>query len=205
MRGTARLRGWAAQVADPTRLLQRQVRRWGDQHPSPSPAAFARHGSGSWVVPPVVVDGVERIEVGDGVVVMEHATLLAGPHGRIVLGDGVRLAPFASLHAAVGIELGRGVSTSDHVAIVDSWGPLEDGGLPSPLTAPVRIGDGAYLGAGSVVGPGVTVGAGAFVGEGAVVLADVPAHAVVYGNPAAVVRAWDATASRWDRPAPVGR
>jgi acetyltransferase-like isoleucine patch superfamily enzyme len=177
----------------------------GDQHPSPDPAAFARHGTSSWVVPPVVVEGVERIEVGDGVVVMEHATLLAGPGGRIVLGDGVRLAPFASLHATVLVELGAGVSTSDHVAVVDSWGPLAGGDRPAPGAGPVRIGAGAYLGAGSVIGPGVTIGEGAFVGEGAVVVADVPAHSVVYGNPAAVVREWDAAAARWDRPAPVGR
>jgi acetyltransferase-like isoleucine patch superfamily enzyme len=205
VRGVARVRAWAAAAADPSRLLQRQVRRMGDQHPSPPPGSFARHGAGSWVVPPAVVEGADRIEVGDGVVVMEHATLLAGPSGRIVLGDGVRLAPFASLHSTVRIELGAGVSTSDHVAILDSWGPVAGGALPSPFAAPVRIGAGAYLGAGSVVGPGVTIGDGAFVGEGSVVVDDVPAHAVVYGNPAVVVRAWDPAAARWDRPAPVGR
>ena len=34
-------------------------------------------------------------------------------------------------------------------------------------------------------------GAGrAYVGEGAIVLEDVPAHAVVYGNPAQLTRSW---------------
>ena len=201
----SRLRSWAGAVLEPRRLLQRQVRRWGDQHPSPPPSAFARHGRGSWVVPPVVVGAPERVEVGHGVVVMEHATLEAGPTGRIVLGDGVRLAPFASIHASVLVEVGPQVSTSDHVAIVDSWGPLEGGELPAPLTGPVRIGAGAYLGCGAVVGPGVTIGEGAFVGEGAVVVDDVPAHAVAYGNPAVVVRSWDPATGAWDRPAPVGR
>ncbi len=47
---------------------------------------------------------------------------------------------------------------------------------------------GASIGAGAVILPGITVGEGAMVGAGAVVLKDVPALAVVVGNPARVVR-----------------
>jgi acetyltransferase-like isoleucine patch superfamily enzyme len=43
---------------------------------------------------------------------------------------------------------------------------------------------GASLGAGSIVLPGVTIGAFAMVGAGSVVAKDVPAYALVYGNPA---------------------
>jgi acetyltransferase-like isoleucine patch superfamily enzyme len=43
---------------------------------------------------------------------------------------------------------------------------------------------GCSIGAGAVVLPGITVGAWAMVGAGAVVTKDVPAHALVYGNPA---------------------
>jgi UDP-2-acetamido-3-amino-2,3-dideoxy-glucuronate N-acetyltransferase len=43
---------------------------------------------------------------------------------------------------------------------------------------------GASVGAGAVVLPGVTVGEFAMVGAGAVVTRDVPAHGLVYGNPA---------------------
>jgi UDP-2-acetamido-3-amino-2,3-dideoxy-glucuronate N-acetyltransferase len=157
----------------------------------PDPSEFARFGEGSWVVPPAEVHGSARIEVGAGVLVLEQSTLVAGPDGRIVLADGVRLAPFASVHASVEVVVEAGVSTSDHVTIVDSWGPTPPAGPGAPATgpgaAPVRVRAGAYLGCGSVVGPGVTIGRGAFVGEGAVVLEDVPDHAVVYGNPARVV------------------
>jgi maltose O-acetyltransferase len=53
--------------------------------------------------------------------------------------------------------------------------------------APVHIDDGAYLGGNSIVLPGVHIGRGAYVGEGAVVTHDVPAGAIVFGNPARVV------------------
>jgi acetyltransferase-like isoleucine patch superfamily enzyme/acyl carrier protein len=52
---------------------------------------------------------------------------------------------------------------------------------------PVTIGRGATVGAGAVLAPGVKVGAQALIGIGAVVLRDVPAHAVVLGNPARVI------------------
>jgi acetyltransferase-like isoleucine patch superfamily enzyme len=47
---------------------------------------------------------------------------------------------------------------------------------------------GARVGAGAVLLPGVEIGEEAFVGAGAVVLGDVPARAVVVGNPARQIR-----------------
>ena len=54
---------------------------------------------------------------------------------------------------------------------------------------PTLIKKGASLGANSTIVCGVTVGSYAFVGAGAVVTRDVPAHALVYGNPAKM-RGW---------------
>jgi acetyltransferase-like isoleucine patch superfamily enzyme len=53
--------------------------------------------------------------------------------------------------------------------------------------APVRIGRNVFLGTGSVVLKGVTIGDNAVVGAGAVVVSDVPADAIVAGNPARVI------------------
>jgi acetyltransferase-like isoleucine patch superfamily enzyme len=47
---------------------------------------------------------------------------------------------------------------------------------------------GARIGGGAVLLPGIEIGEEAFVGAGAVVLADVPARAVVVGNPARQIR-----------------
>ncbi len=62
---------------------------------------------------------------------------------------------------------------------------------------------GCSIGAGAVILPGVTVGASAMVGAGAVVTADVPAHAIVSGNPARMagyVGAQDTVPSPCDTP-----
>jgi acetyltransferase-like isoleucine patch superfamily enzyme len=54
---------------------------------------------------------------------------------------------------------------------------------------PTRVRQGASLGAGAVILAGITVGEFAMVGAGAVVTRDVPAYALVIGNPARV-RGW---------------
>ncbi len=47
---------------------------------------------------------------------------------------------------------------------------------------------GASIGANATILPGITIGAGAMIGAGSVVTKDVPAKALVLGNPAKLVR-----------------
>ncbi|MBD3729210.1 MAG: acyltransferase [Sphingomonadales bacterium] len=54
--------------------------------------------------------------------------------------------------------------------------------------APVRIGDKAWIGFNTIVLAGVTIGEGAVIGCGSIVTRDVPAYAVVAGNPARIIR-----------------
>jgi acetyltransferase-like isoleucine patch superfamily enzyme len=55
---------------------------------------------------------------------------------------------------------------------------------PTADTLATVVRTGATIGAGAVIGPGIEIGPYAMVGMGAVVVADVPAHGLVHGNPA---------------------
>lgn len=53
---------------------------------------------------------------------------------------------------------------------------------------PVAIGNNVWIGGRAVINPGVTVGDNAVIASGAVVVKDVPANAVVGGNPARIIK-----------------
>lgn len=53
---------------------------------------------------------------------------------------------------------------------------------------PVVIEDDCWIGSRVTILPGVTVGKGAVIGSGAVVAKNIPAYAVVVGNPAKIIR-----------------
>jgi acetyltransferase-like isoleucine patch superfamily enzyme len=186
--------------------VTRTSQRVPDDQVPPPPDAFAAFGAGSWVVPPALVIGAEHISIGTGVVVMEYGRLWAlGASAHLHLGDGVRLARFNTIICGTEVIVGDDVASSDSATILDTWEhplrpSLPAGGVPPPPPGPVIIGDGAYLGFNCTIGPGVRVGKGAFVGEGAVVVEDVPAHSVVYGNPATVTRRYDPDRARWEGP-----
>jgi acetyltransferase-like isoleucine patch superfamily enzyme len=172
----------------------------------PSPRAFARFGPDSWIVPSTIIRNPHRIAVGTRVVVLEHSMLCVlddgSPGPRLTVGDGVRLGRFNTIVCEVGVTLGAGVASSDSVAILDTWAFPRAATMPTasllpPPAAPVAIGAGAYLACNSTVLPGVTIGEGAYVGEGATVVDDVPPNSVVRGNPARVVRRYDAGTARW--------
>jgi len=54
---------------------------------------------------------------------------------------------------------------------------------------PITLRSGSWVAAQSFIGPGVEVGNGSVVSAGSVVMENVPAHSLVRGNPAVVVRA----------------
>ncbi len=62
---------------------------------------------------------------------------------------------------------------------------------PATGSARTTVRAGASIGANATILTGVTIGQGAMVGAGTVVTKDVPARAVVVGNPARVLRYLD--------------
>ncbi len=112
-------------------------------------------------------------------------TLISGP-GRIRLGDRVFVNCGTVLIAVREIVVGDDVAFANEVYVMDSNSHGLEGG--EQVTAPVRIGDGSWLGARAMVLPGVTIGKRVVVAAGAVVTRDVPDDVLVAGNPARVVR-----------------
>ncbi len=113
----------------------------------------------------------------------------------VVIGDRVTIK--------CGVQLWDGLRVADDVFIGPNVTFSNDKYPKSkqyqPKVEETHIGRGASIGGGASVLPGLRIGARAMVGAGAVVTHDVPARAVVSGNPARIVGYVDAKRPSGDR------
>jgi acetyltransferase-like isoleucine patch superfamily enzyme len=94
--------------------------------------------------------------------------------------------------SATAVTIGDGCMLAQNACITDSdWHDLYDRSLPVGNTQAVQIGHNVWVGDSSIINKGVTIGDNAIIGAGAIVLKDVPANAIVGGNPAAVIKYLD--------------
>jgi acetyltransferase-like isoleucine patch superfamily enzyme len=108
----------------------------------------------------------ERVELGDRVKVQNGALIYDG----VTVEDGVFIGPGAIL---TNDRFPRAITPTGELARAGDW-----------TVSPILLRHGCSVGAGAVVVAGTEVGAFATVGAGAIVTRDVPAHALVVGNPA---------------------
>jgi acetyltransferase-like isoleucine patch superfamily enzyme len=121
----------------------------------------------------------ELNEIGDDVSI---GTLSVVEH-HVKIGDGVRIHTQAFVPEFSILEDGCWIGPN--VVLTNAKYPLSPG-VKDNLAGPV-IRRGARIGANATILPGVVIGENAMVGAGAVVVRDVPARAVVAGNPARVI------------------
>ena len=101
----------------------------------------------------------------------------------VVVGDRVTVKSGVQLWD--GIRLGDDVFVGPNATFTND--PLPRSKEYPESFAQTFVGPGASIGGGAVILPGVRIGRRAMVGAGAVVVRDVPAHAIVVGNPARIV------------------
>lgn len=129
-------------------------------------------GAGTTLAPNVSIRNGERITIGSGTKVGEHAYLWAGDEsGRITIGEHCRLGPEVFITAS-----DYGLLSDEPIA----YQPRNE--------RDVVIGNDVWLGARVFVGAGVTIGDGCAVSAGSVVTKSLPPNSVAVGIPARIVR-----------------
>ena len=125
--------------------------------------------------------------VGDNTKIASFVEIQRG----VVIGRNVKVEAFAFIPTGVTIEDGAFIGphvcfTNDRLPrAVGVSGELLDGA--GWVVTPTVVGRGASIGANATIVCGVTIGEGAMVGAGATIVRDVPARALVVGNPGRVV------------------
>ncbi len=118
-----------------------------------------------------------------------------GTPPELIIGDGTFIGHACGFNVGRSVRIGCHCLFATGVLVYDLDGhPLDAAsrraGEPTPPEAvrPVVIGDDVWVGSGAMILKGVTVGDRAVVAARAVVTRDVPADAIVAGNPARIVR-----------------
>jgi acetyltransferase-like isoleucine patch superfamily enzyme len=133
-----------------------------------------------------IVDGSD-MRVGDDFKVWSgHRKTLISGWGKIRFGDRCFVNVGSTIIAVEEIVVGDDVAFANEVYVMDSDSHGVEG--RPHKQAPVRIGDGCWIGARALILPGVTIGKRVLIAAGAVVTKDVPDDSLVAGNPARVIR-----------------
>lgn len=151
-------------------------------HPTAEVEADAQIGAGTRIwrqaqIRPHASIG-EQCNIGKGVYI----------DSDVHIGSRVKIQNHVSVFEGVTVE--DGVFIGPHVCFTNDLFPraiTPDGKLKSGddwVITPTLVKYGASIGAGSIIVCGVTIGEFALIGAGSVVTHDVPAHALVFGNPA---------------------
>jgi acetyltransferase-like isoleucine patch superfamily enzyme len=126
----------------------------------------------------------ERVRIGKNCIIGKGVYVDSG----VLIGDNVKVQNNVSIYH--GVKIDDGVFIGPHVCFTNDLRPRAvnpDGSLKSLddwQVSETYVGRGAALGANSTIRCGIRIGEWAMIGSGSVVTKDIPAHGLVYGNPA---------------------
>ncbi len=158
--------------------------------------------------------GRRYIKFGSGFTTGRYCRIEAhnysGEDVTLIIGNNCQINDSVHIASAQKVIIGDNVLIASRVFITDLSHGCYTGKLQSPVdsivserplvTIPVTIADNVWLGEGVVILPGVSLGENCIVGANSVVTKSYPNDVIIAGNPARIIKKYDATQGVWERP-----
>ena len=163
-----------------------------DWYPEPLPANVLL-GGGTWLYSSFAFVHSKSVRpaavsVGRSCGIYNGCFFELGTDGEVEIGD------FSALVGVIistngRVRIGNYCFLAHEIVIADRFAPqpMRQAGVQEPPFESVTLGDDVWVGAGAVLLRGARIGNGAVIGAAAVVDFEVPANAIVAGNPARIV------------------
>ena len=126
----------------------------------------------------LVVDGLFSVYAG--------SYIRVAPKGKLILHGGF-INENVQITAGDVVEIGKDFTCGRDV-VIRSYDGHTIMTMGYKISAPIKIGNHVWVGQGATILKGVTIGDGAIIAAGAIVTKDVPAHCIVAGIPAKIVK-----------------
>lgn len=154
------------------------------------------------------IRGIERMRFGKNVVIQKDCWLNIAfnhptPGPMIIIEEGTNIGRRCTLSAAHKIHIGRFVLLAPNVFIADTHHEYQNVDKPimhqgiTTYSDQICVGDETWIGINAVIMGNVTIGKHCVIGANAVVTKDIPDYCVAVGNPAKIIKVFNAKTRQW--------